>query len=106
MPHVSGISRINRGRLAGQSGIFCLLAVVVVAVALAQLSYGPVRLSISEISGALFGGGDVGTTAIIGQIRGPRILLGVAVGVALSLSGCHAGRGPHLWPLSYWQALP
>ncbi len=88
MQQISAPRLLDRLRPVGQPGIFLVLGALVVAVALAELSYGPVRLSISEIGRALFGWGDVGTTAIVAQIRAPRLLLGIAVGVGLSLSGC------------------
>lgn len=75
-------------RSTGRPGVFIILAAVLVAVAVAELAYGPVRLSVSEIANAILGTGDISTTAIVGQIRAPRLFLGLAVGLGLSLSGC------------------
>jgi iron complex transport system permease protein len=60
----------------------------VLAIAAAELAYGPVSLSLSEIANAILGWGEPASTAIVTQIRAPRLLLGLAVGTALALSGC------------------
>ncbi len=68
--------------------LFAALGAVVLAIAAAELAYGPVSLSLSEVSSAILGWGDASSTAIVTQIRAPRLLLGIAVGTALALSGC------------------
>ncbi|MEM8699461.1 MAG: iron ABC transporter permease, partial [Pseudomonadota bacterium] len=55
--------------------------------ALAGLALGPVEIPPGRVIATLMGQGTPVETAIIWQIRLPRILLGVAVGTALALSG-------------------
>ncbi|MEM8790173.1 MAG: iron ABC transporter permease [Pseudomonadota bacterium] len=72
---------------AGSAPAFVILGGVVLALALAELVLGPVRIAPADAFNALFGtSGDV-EEAIIWQIRLPRLLLGCAVGVALAASG-------------------
>ena len=51
------------------------------------LALGPVTIAPGEIAAVAAGSGDPVHAASIGQIRAPRILLGVAVGTALALAG-------------------
>ena len=62
-------------------------AVLAIGFALAGLAFGPVRLDLAQILAALVGEADPATQAILTQIRAPRVLLGVAVGAGLALSG-------------------
>lgn len=70
-----------RGRLA------YLLPLVLVLAVLAGIAFGPVPLSMRSVLDALAGDGDQTTRAIVLQLRLPRVVLGVAVGCALGVSG-------------------
>ncbi len=72
----------SQARLAGVS-----LSLLVIALALAALALGPVRIAPFEAAAALFGGGGEMEAAIVREIRAPRLLLGLAIGAALALSG-------------------
>lgn len=67
--------------------IFAGLILLAAALFVAELALGPVRIAPAAILRALTGTADPATAAIIGSIRLPRALLGLAVGVALGLSG-------------------
>jgi iron complex transport system permease protein len=64
-----------------------LIAAAVLVLALAELALGPVSIPSSRVLATLAGGGDAAESAIIWQIRLPRLVLGCAVGAALALSG-------------------
>lgn len=66
---------------------FIGMAAVVLGLALAELALGPVRIAPERIIATLSGNGSPSETAIIWQIRLPRLVLGCAVGTALALSG-------------------
>lgn len=63
------------------------LVLLVALLALASLGVGPVRLSPLAVINALFGGGSEVQQVIVQEIRLPRMLLGVAIGAILGLSG-------------------
>ena len=63
------------------------LAVLVALLALGSLGTGPVRLSPSTVVDALLGGGTDIQRIIVGEIRLPRMILGLAIGAILGLSG-------------------
>jgi iron complex transport system permease protein len=63
------------------------LAVLVALLALASLGTGPVRLSPLTVIDALLGGGTDTQRIIVGEIRLPRMILGLAIGAILGLSG-------------------
>ena len=63
------------------------LAALVVLLALGSLGIGPVRLSPLTVTDALFGGGSDTQRIIVGEIRLPRMILGLAIGAILGLSG-------------------
>ncbi|MEM1346135.1 MAG: iron ABC transporter permease [Pseudomonadota bacterium] len=63
------------------------LGLLVAVLALAGLSLGPVAIPPERVLAALIGQGTQIETAIIWQIRLPRLLLGFATGAALALSG-------------------
>src|SRR5580704_190905 len=64
-----------------------MLVVVLVGVGSASLSVGAVRISVGDIASVILGGGDPLTRAIILDLRLPRVLLAVLIGVALGTSG-------------------
>lgn len=67
--------------------IFGLLGALALVMVMAELVFGPVSIAPEEFLRQMTGGGDPGVAAILWQIRLPRALLGVAVGLALALSG-------------------
>lgn len=78
-------------RVAGVFGrrpLFGALGALVVLVAFAEVALGPVRLGPVDLFSVLIGNGEPGPTAILLQIRLPRMVLGLAVGMGLALSGC------------------
>jgi iron complex transport system permease protein len=63
------------------------LAVLTALLALGSLGTGPVRLSPLTVIDALFGGGSDIQQTIVREIRLPRMILGLAIGAILGLSG-------------------
>ena len=63
------------------------LAVLTALLALGSLGTGPVRLSPLAVIDALFGGGSDIQQTIVREIRLPRMILGLAIGAILGLSG-------------------
>jgi len=63
------------------------LAALVALLALGSLGTGPVRLSPPTVIDALLGGGTDIQRIIVGEIRLPRMILGLAIGAILGLSG-------------------
>jgi iron complex transport system permease protein len=63
------------------------LAALVALLALGSLGTGPVRLSSPTVIDALLGGGTDIQRIIVGEIRLPRMILGLAIGAILGLSG-------------------
>src|SRR5437660_12759348 len=63
------------------------LAALVALLALGSLGTGPVRLSPLTVIDALFGGGTDIQRIIVGEIRLPRMILGLSIGAILGLSG-------------------
>jgi iron complex transport system permease protein len=77
-----------RRRLAVRRPVLLALGMLVAVLALAELALGPVALSAGQVLGALTGrGDDAMAAAIVTEIRLPRVLLALAVGAALALSG-------------------
>src|SRR6266513_5050556 len=70
-----------------RSGVLAGLLILVVLLALISLGIGPVRLSPFTVLDALFGGGSDAQQIIVREIRLPRIILGLAIGAILGLSG-------------------
>ncbi len=70
-----------------RSGVLAALAILVVLLALASLGIGAVRLSPLTVIDALFGGGSDVQQVIVREIRLPRVILGLAIGAILGLSG-------------------
>src|SRR5690625_2396580 len=66
---------------------FTGMTVLVLGLSLAELALGPVQIPPERVIMTLAGGGDSAESAIIWQIRMPRLVLGCAVGAALALSG-------------------
>lgn len=64
-----------------------LLVVALVISALAALVFGTIDLSIGEAWRALLGGGDPTTVLVVRDLRMPRTVLAILVGMGLGLSG-------------------
>jgi iron complex transport system permease protein len=67
--------------------VVAALVALVGGLALASLGVGPVRLSPATVVDALFGGGSEVQRIIVQQIRLPRMILALAIGGILGLSG-------------------
>jgi iron complex transport system permease protein len=70
-----------------RTGVMAGLVALVVLLALLSLGIGPVRLSPLTVIDALFGGGGDVAQVIVREIRLPRVILGLAIGGMLGLSG-------------------
>jgi iron complex transport system permease protein len=70
-----------------RASVMAALVALVVLLALVSLGIGPVRLSPLTVIDALFGGGSDVQQVIVREIRLPRMILGVAIGAILGLSG-------------------
>jgi iron complex transport system permease protein len=68
-------------------GVMAGLVALVVLLALLSLGIGPVRLSPLTVIDALFGGGGEVAQVIVREIRLPRVILALAIGGMLGLSG-------------------
>lgn len=77
----------TRSAHGGRALVLALMATVALAAGVAGLALGPVEIGLSEMAAWASGGGDPSTDAILGQIRAPRVVLGIAVGMALALAG-------------------
>jgi iron complex transport system permease protein len=86
---MSGASVVagSDGEARWRSAVTAALFVLVIALSLASLGIGPVRLSPWGVVDALFGGGTDVAQVIVREIRLPRAVLGVAIGAMLGLSG-------------------
>jgi len=58
------------------------------AVSLLSISVGSSMIPVTEIIRALFGAGSPQSSAIIWNVRMPRIAAGISVGIALAMAGC------------------
>ncbi|MBR9863867.1 MAG: iron ABC transporter permease [Rhodobacteraceae bacterium] len=70
-----------------QQAVFIGLICAVAIIALAEIAIGPVRLSLPEIFETVTGKADPMPTAIITQIRAPRMVLGLGIGLSLAMCG-------------------
>ena len=68
-------------------GVTLALVALVVLLVLISLGIGPVRLSPLTVIEALFGGGSDVSQVIVREIRLPRMILALAIGAILGLSG-------------------
>ncbi len=86
---VSGADPEGSGRGGGRrpAATVVVLAVGLGAVALVSLGVGPVRIAPGAILSAFAGSGDPADRLILLEIRMPRLLLAVAIGGILGLSG-------------------
>ena len=84
MPEMKLSATDSRSR----ASVLILLPVLLGLVAGAEIVLGPVSVGVGELLDVLTGDASDMATAIVLQIRLPRLLLGVCVGGALALSGC------------------
>src|ERR1700751_1902190 len=68
-------------------GVTLVMSLLVILLALISLGLGAVRLSPIAVTRALFGGGSDVAQVIVRGIRLPRMILGLAIGAILGLSG-------------------
>jgi len=76
-----------RGRLATRGGGLVLALAVLAFAVLLSLAVGARSIPFGEVIDALRSGGDSRNAAVVNDVRVPRTLLGLAVGVALGLAG-------------------
>ena len=81
MPHGDG--QFPQTLMIATTGLAALVALL----ALGSLGIGPVRLSPLTVIDALLGGGTDIQRIIVEEIRLPRMILGLAIGAMLGLSG-------------------
>ncbi|MAS42019.1 MAG: hypothetical protein CML46_03185 [Rhodobacteraceae bacterium] len=86
-PHPDARAPARGGRPSRAALALPALAAAAVGLALAELVYGPVHLSLARIWAVAQGQGDAAAEAILMRIRLPRLGLGIAAGAALALSG-------------------
>src|ERR687893_2497015 len=76
-----------RGRLATRGGALALSLLALGFAALLSLAVGARSIPLAEVLDDLRHGGDTQNAAIVTDLRVPRTLLGIAVGVSLGLAG-------------------
>jgi iron complex transport system permease protein len=81
------IARARAVRQARNIAVVAVLAVIVFVIFCVSLSLGDFKIPVIDVIKTLFGGGDKATEFIVNQLRLPRALTGILVGVALGMSG-------------------
>ncbi len=74
-------------RAAARAFVLPTLALLTVAGVIASIRYGPVPLSLSDVARALSGGGTDTASTIVWELRVPRVLIALLVGLNLSVAG-------------------
>ena len=77
-----------RGYLRKKRLAVISIAIATMAIACASLGMGTIALSPADILSVIVGTADAQTTAVIVNMRLPRVLTALVAGIALSLSGC------------------
>jgi iron complex transport system permease protein len=77
------MARRTLPRLAGLP----LCAVILAAIVMASIAIGAKSIPLSDVAAGLFGDDGSESAAIVRELRVPRTLVGLAVGVALGLAG-------------------
>src|SRR6266545_6582497 len=80
-------STTRRGFGVRRPGLGVLLAGLAVGVGVVSLGVGASEVSWRELGEVLVGGGDAGTRLVVLELRLPRIVTGLLVGVAFAVSG-------------------
>jgi iron complex transport system permease protein len=97
------VAHIDRARLPGRAvrvgggvslqlrsralGVMATLALIVVALLVVEVGTGDLPVAPGDVASGLLGGGDPGTAFIVRELRLPRALCAVLVGIALGISG-------------------
>ena len=81
------VTRARAVRRARSLTVIGILALAVFATFCVSLSLGDFKIPVIDVVKTLFGAGDRATEFIVNQLRLPRALTGVLVGVALGMSG-------------------
>ena len=84
---VESLRLASEGAARRRLSVTVALVALVALLALISLGIGPVRLSPLTVIDALFGGGSEAQEIIVREIRLPRVILGLAIGGILGLSG-------------------
>ncbi|WP_405456940.1 FecCD family ABC transporter permease [Streptomyces sp. NBC_00101] len=84
---VHEVARVRRAGRARYLLVCVVLAVATVAVLCASLAYGDMAVPLSDVVAALTRRADPATWFIVGELRMPRALMAILVGVAFGLSG-------------------
>src|SRR5258708_34573450 len=84
---VESLRLAREGAARRRLSVTVALVVVGALLALISLGIGPVRLAPLTVIDALFGGGTDVQQIIVREIRLPRVILGLAIGAILGLSG-------------------
>ncbi|MGW1463728.1 FecCD family ABC transporter permease [Streptomyces sp. NPDC002308] len=84
---VREVVRVRRNGRARYLLVCVVLAVATVAALCGSLAYGDMAVPLSDVFAALTGRADAATWFIVGELRMPRALMAILVGVAFGLSG-------------------
>ncbi|MBE1532647.1 FecCD family ABC transporter permease [Actinomadura algeriensis] len=84
---IAANTRVRRTGRAREIAVGATLAALVVAALCAALAYGDMTIPPADIAAALTGGGDGGTHFIVVELRLPRALTALLVGLALGMAG-------------------
>lgn len=69
------------------SGVCLILSGLLVTIVFISLSHGDYAMSITDVVKALFGGGDATQKMVLWNLRLPRVVVGLLVGMAMSVAG-------------------
>ena len=86
--HVAPAREAYLKRASSKRTVILVLAVVIVCMAVLELTRGSVRLTVGEVFAALFGDGTAQAHLIVFNLRLPHILCALVAGTALALAGC------------------
>lgn len=84
---VREVARVRRAGRVRYLSVCVALAVATVAALCASLAYGDMAVPLSDVVAALTGRADPATWFIVGELRMPRALMAILIGVAFGLSG-------------------
>jgi iron complex transport system permease protein len=68
--------------------VLLALVIILLVMCVVCISAGSSGLSVSQILKALFGRGTTQSNIIVRNVRAPRTMAGIAVGIALAMTGC------------------
>ncbi len=69
------------------SGVCLILSGLLVTIVFISLSHGDYAMSITDVVKTLFGGGDATQKMVLWNLRLPRVIVGLLVGMAMSVAG-------------------